>query len=181
MIPSDIQSNSVNQTTLTFATTKSGFATFTYGVGSSGTSGTIVGTTNYVPLYTGATGLGNSIMQQNAGATSVGISVTPSGTYKLEVSGTVGATAYYETSDETLKNIININPQIDLSTLEVIQFKFKGDDQVRYGYSAQEVQKLCGDLVVGTDPMTVNYSDVHTLKILQLEQRIIELERRLGL
>jgi hypothetical protein len=79
------------------------------------------------------------------------------------------------------KDIINRNPQIDLSTLEVIQFKFKGDNQVRYGYSAQEVQKLCGDLVVGTNPMTVNYSDVHTLKILQLEQRIKELEKRLGL
>jgi hypothetical protein len=60
-------------------------------------------------------------------------------------------------------------------------YKRQGDDQIRYGYSAQEVQKLCTDLVVGTNPLTVNYSDVHTLKILQLEQRIKELEKRLGL
>jgi hypothetical protein len=172
---------------VTFATAKSGYATVTYGSGTSGSSGSsgitppVNGTANFVPLFTGATALGNSIIQQNSGGTSVGVSVTPSGTYKLEVSGTVGATAYYETSDETLKDIINRNPQIDLSTLEVIQFKFKGDDQIRYGYSAQEVQKLCTDLVVGTNPLTVNYSDVHTLKILQLEKRIMELEKRLGL
>jgi hypothetical protein len=149
--------------------------------GSSGTTPAYSGTQYYIPLWSTTDSLGSSIARQDTGGTSLGIGGTPSGTYKLEVSGTVGATAYYETSDENLKDILQKNPQVDLSTLEVIQFKFKGDDQIRYGYSAQEVQKLCGDLVVGDNPLTVNYSDVHTLKILQLEQRIKELEKRLGL
>jgi len=55
----------------------------------------------------------------------------------------------------------------------------RGDKQVRYGYSAQEVKELCSDLVVGDMPLTVNYSDVHTLKIHQLEQKIKELESKI--
>ena len=97
----------------------------------------------------------------------------------LTVTGSVNAAAYYEISDVNYKDIISTNPQIDLSTLDVIQFTLKGDSQVRYGYSAQDVQKLCNDLVVGDNPLTVNYNDVHTLKIHQLENKIKQLENKL--
>jgi len=97
----------------------------------------------------------------------------------LSVTGSIYATAYYETSDIRYKNVITTNPQIDLSTLDVIQFTRKDEDQIRYGYSAQEVQKLCSDLVVGENPLTVNYSDIHTLKIQQLENKIKQLETKI--
>jgi polyhydroxyalkanoate synthesis regulator phasin len=50
---------------------------------------------------------------------------------------------------------------------------------VRYGYSAQQVQSVIPDAVEGKDVLTVNYMDVHTLKIASLERRVKELEDRL--
>jgi len=54
-----------------------------------GGGGTITGggTTNYVPLYTSATAIGNSVIQQSGGL--IGIGVSPS--YNLQVAGTIYA------------------------------------------------------------------------------------------
>jgi len=100
-------------------------------------------------------------------------------TGSLTVSGSVSATSFFELSDIRYKDIISVNPNVDLSTLDVIQFTLKGDNQVRYGYSAQSVKEACSDLVVGDLPMSVNYNDVHTLKIHQLENKIKQLENKL--
>jgi hypothetical protein len=100
-------------------------------------------------------------------------------TGSLTVSGSVSATAFFELSDIRYKDIISVNPNVDLSTLDVIQFTLKGDNQVRYGYSAQSVKEACSDLVVGDLPMSVNYNDVHTLKIHQLENKIKQLENKI--
>ena len=100
-------------------------------------------------------------------------------TGSLTVSGSVSATAFFELSDIRYKDIISVNPNVDLSTLDVIQFSLKGDNQVRYGYSAQSVKEACSDLVVGDLPMSVNYNDVHTLKIHQLENKIKQLENKI--
>ena len=100
-------------------------------------------------------------------------------TGSLSVSGSVYGTAFYETSDIRYKNIISNNPNVDLSKIDVIQFTLKGDNQVRYGYSAQSVKEACSDLVVGDLPMSVNYNDVHTLKILQLENEIKQLKNKI--
>ena len=97
----------------------------------------------------------------------------------MNVSGSVYGTAFYETSDIRYKNVLAYNPNVDLSKLDVIQFTLKGDDKVRYGYSAQSVKAACSDLVVGDLPMSVNYSDVHTLKIQQLENKIKDLETKI--
>jgi allophanate hydrolase subunit 1 len=43
----------------------------------------------------------------------------------------------------------------------------------------QQVKSIIPDAVFGYDELTVNYSDVHTLKIASLEKRVEELELRL--
>ena len=81
---------------------------------------------------------------------------------------------FYESSDIRFKNILETNPNINLSTIDVIKFTRKDNDtnQVRYGYSAQQVQSILPDAVTGSDFLNVNYLDVHTLKIAQLEKRL---------
>jgi uncharacterized small protein (DUF1192 family) len=42
------------------------------------------------------------------------------------------------------------------------------------------VQEVIPEAVVGEDKLSVNYMDVHTLKIAALEKRIAELEAKLN-
>lgn len=96
----------------------------------------------------------------------------------------VTAPSFFEGSDIRYKNVIHTNPTVDLSSVDVIKYKFTDDElgQVRYGYSAQDVQALCPDLVAEKDErLYLNYSDVHTLKIAALEKRVKELELKLGI
>jgi hypothetical protein len=117
------------------------------------------------------------------GFVSVPSVVIAGASYALQINGYVGgASAYYELSDIRGKNVIETNPKIDLSGLDVIKYTRKDDDknQVHYGYSAQDVQVLCKDLVKDDGKtLTLNYSDLHTLKIAQLEERIKQLESKL--
>ena len=80
------------------------------------------------------------------------------------------------------KNVLEYNPQIDLLGIDVIKFVRTDDEtnKVRYGYSAQQVQSILPDAVTGEDKLSVNYMDVHTLKIAALEKRIAELEAKLN-
>lgn len=93
---------------------------------------------------------------------------------------TITASAFFELSDIRFKNILQINPIIDLSSIGVIKFTYKDDTKakVRYGYSAQDIQAVLPDAVDEQDKLYINYSDIHTLKIAQLEQRIKELEAK---
>jgi hypothetical protein len=98
----------------------------------------------------------------------------------LNTSGDLTANAFFESSDIRYKDVIETNPNLTLEGLDVIQFTRRGSKLIRYGYSAQQVKSLSEDLVGGTkDDLTVNYSDVHTLKIAALEKRIAELEAKL--
>jgi hypothetical protein len=98
----------------------------------------------------------------------------------LDYNGNLTANAFFESSDIRYKDVIETNPNLTLEGLDVIKFTRKGNKVVRYGYSAQQVKSLSEDLVGGSkDDMTVNYSDVHTLKIAALEKRIAELEAKL--
>ena len=93
---------------------------------------------------------------------------------------TITASAFFELSDIRFKNILEVKPVIDLSSIEVIKFTFKDDaeEKVRYGYSAQDIQAVLPDAVDEQDKLFINYSDIHTLKIAQLEKRIKELEAK---
>jgi hypothetical protein len=99
----------------------------------------------------------------------------------LDYNGNLTANAFFESSDIRYKDVIETNPNLTLDGLDVIKFTRKGNKVIRYGYSAQQVKSLSEDLVGGTkDDLTVNYSDVHTLKIAVLEKRIAELEAKLN-
>ena len=91
------------------------------------------------------------------------------------------AVGFYESSDIRFKNVLETNPEIDLQGIDVIKFTRTdhNEDVVRYGYSAQQIQEILPEAVMGTDKLSVNYMDVHTLKIAALEKRISELETRI--
>ena len=96
----------------------------------------------------------------------------------------ITATAFFEYSDIRHKMVLGENPEIDLSSLDVIKYlrTTHDKDKIRYGYSAQDVYYLCPDLVNIDDSgyLSVNYTDTHTLLILSLQKRIAELERKLN-
>jgi len=94
----------------------------------------------------------------------------------------ITATSFFESSDIRYKNVLETNPSIDLSAIDVIKFIRTDEEsnQVRYGYSAQQVQSILSDAVSGEEKLSVNYMDVHTLKIAALEKRIAELEAKLN-
>jgi hypothetical protein len=91
------------------------------------------------------------------------------------------AAAFFESSDIRFKNVLETNPSIDLP-IDVIKFIRTDEDSnaIRYGYSAQQVQSYLPDAVSGGEKLSVNYMDVHTLKIAALEKRIAELEAKLN-
>lgn len=94
------------------------------------------------------------------------------------------ASSFYESSDVRFKNIIGENPDIDVSSIDVIKYMRTtyDRDKIRYGYSAQQVYDVCPELVHNDEiSLSVNYTDLHTLKILQLERRVAELEAKLGI
>ena len=110
------------------------------------------------------------------------INTSTPATGTLQVNGTVYATAFYESSDVRLKNIIETNPNVDISNIDVIKFTRTDNDtkQVRYGYSAQQIQSILPEVVTGVDYLNVNYMDVHTLKIAALEKEVSELKAKLN-
>jgi len=96
----------------------------------------------------------------------------------------ITATAFFESSDIRHKMVLGENPDVDLSSLDVIKYlrTTHDKDKVRYGYSAQDVYYLCPELVNidNSGYLSVNYTDTHTLLILSLQKRIAELERKLN-
>lgn len=132
-------------------------------------------------------GLGAVTINSTAGAVpslaqvcAVGSDATSAGTLTANIT----ATAFFEYSDIRHKMVLGENPDIDLSSLDVIKYlrTTHDKDKVRYGYSAQDVYYLCPDLVNIDDSgyLSVNYTDTHTLLILSLQKRIAELERKLN-
>lgn len=96
----------------------------------------------------------------------------------------IEASYFKEGSDIRKKIVLATNPLIDANSIDVIKFhRIGGGHKVRFGYSAQDVYDVIPDVVDFDDSgfMSVNYSDVHTLKIAQLERRVAELEEKLGI
>jgi hypothetical protein len=88
------------------------------------------------------------------------------------------AVAYFETSDERLKNIHcrvgsfdNINP---------IYFNWKEGDAslISIGYSAQNVKETLPNAIKEDDKgyYSVDYHQVHIYKMMKMEERLAELE-----
>ena len=110
----------------------------------------------------------------------VGIGTT-SPSERLTVSGNVLATAFFASSDITLKNIIktSYNP----TGIEAISYKWKDsgiDTKVHIGYSAQQVQEFMPDAVSkdSNGKLSVNYVEVLVAKIAALEAKVKQLEAK---
>jgi hypothetical protein len=94
-------------------------------------------------------------------------------------SNSVTATAFFASSDITLKNIIktSYNP----TGIEAISYKWKDsgiDTKIHIGYSAQQVQEFMPDAVSkdSNGKLSVNYVEVLVAKIAVLEAKVRHLE-----
>ncbi|HLP79900.1 MAG TPA: tail fiber domain-containing protein [Acidobacteriota bacterium] len=148
------------------------------GIGGSGTAA-------YIPKWSAGTTLTNSIIQDDA--TNVGIGVAPS-TYKLRVNGAVGATAYWYTSDASLKkNVRQLNDESMLSkvlALKPVTFEWKdsADMNTQIGFIAQDVEKVLPQ-VVNTDASglkSVQYGNMVAplVAAVQEQQRMIDAQQQ---
>lgn len=106
----------------------------------------------------------------------VGINVASNPSYPLHVNGNVGATNYYTTSDARKKqNIHKISDNIK-------QFEWKETGETSYGFIAQDLEVKHPELVNDDGNMkTVNYNAALSLVVAKLENRVKELEAKLGL
>ena len=101
----------------------------------------------------------------------------------MYVSGnTIYADAYYQNSDERLKDIHTITSSKDLQTVSFTWKDEARDNKIHWGYIAQEVQTVLPDAVEEKEDgfLIVDYTQVHSWKIAQLEIRIAELEAKLN-
>lgn len=150
-------------------------------ISTTGISGS--GNANYIAKFSATTSLTNSIIQDNGFTVTVGGQLSATG--QINSSSTITATAFYESSDVRLKDLLTLDTVKDLSSLTPISYTFKSDEEqrVRFGYSAQEVRKLMKELCYENKDgyLSVSYTDIHTLKIKQLEDRVAELEKQLNL
>ena len=118
--------------------------------------------------------------------TANGTSNTATANTGVTISGSnLTAAAFFESSDIRYKRVIDTNPKIDLSKIDVIKFVRTDDDppsdKERFGYSAQQLFEILPEVVDKDEKgkLSVNYSDVHTLMIYALQERIEKLEREL--
>ena len=89
------------------------------------------------------------------------------------VNSSVTATAFYNSSDITLKDIISEDG-------DVIRYKWKDgrDDLIHIGYSAQEKQLLYPDQTISgeNNKLTLNYTEILVDKVRQLEKKVESLK-----
>jgi hypothetical protein len=95
-------------------------------------------------------------------------------------SSSVTATGYFESSSVAYKNILATNPTTALN-VDVIKYTRKNTDtdDVRYGYSAEQINSLMPELT-NKEATAVKYLDVHTLLIAELQREIKELKSKLN-
>lgn len=98
--------------------------------------------------------------------------------------GNITASAFYESSDVTLKENINSISESDLNKVEEVEFKefnfIKDENKTKkYGVVAQEVEEAGLDNLISSDmegKKSVDYISLLVLKIQALEKRVAELE-----
>lgn len=134
------------------------------------------GTNQPTYLTFNPTGTGNAIIQVN----DVDRIYIASGGATTFVGG-LTAPSYTESSDIRQK-LVHIT-LISADGIDAIHYTFKPDGQLKWGYSAQQVQKVLPMAVhEGIDGfLKLDYTTVHTYKIAQLEKRVADLEKKVGI
>lgn len=130
-----------------------------------------------------------------SGNGSVGIGTAPSASAKLDVAGTIKASAIDYNSDERLKqNITSIQSSAEvLGKLRPVSYfwnekgkKKGGNAQLQYGLVAQEVEKVLPN-IVSTDNegyKSVNYNELIPLllqTVQEQDKKITELQKEIQL
>jgi hypothetical protein len=103
--------------------------------------------------------------------------MTQSGNNITVNSGTMTATAFYESSDLKLKTVIERYSSID--GIDTVKFIHNEDpNRERIGYIAQEVNDILPSAVAIDRKgfMKVDYKDIQAWKIMELNKRIEKLE-----
>lgn len=152
-------------------------------------------------VIAGYTGSGNGALGLGSNTTSIGNSATTAtflygrtilgtttdnGADRLQVSGTIRATSsvtatgFFESSDIRLKDVIK--EMTSFTGIDTIIYKWKDrrDHLDHIGYKAQQVEEILPYAVSESNGYkTVDYNQVHTFKIMLLEDRILKLEDEL--
>jgi len=136
-------------------------------------SGILGGCANTISGYASAFIIGTGLTASAANTTHI---------QNLCASGCAWAVAYYCTSDERLKNVKQRYSSFD--NINPVQYSWKeGDPSIfHYGYTAQNVQQTLPNAVTCNNKgvMSVDYSQVHTYKIMKLEEKIQQLTQELN-
>lgn len=95
-------------------------------------------------------------------------------------SGTVTATAFFESSDRRIKDLIQDNYRVN--DIESIRPKlYKKNGKIELGYYAQDVEPILSHAVSVNDDgfLNLSYREVHTAKIAYLEDSIEEIKAKI--
>ncbi|MFA8451762.1 MAG: tail fiber domain-containing protein [Bacteroidales bacterium] len=148
--------------------------------------GTSAGAFAYIEANTGEL----EIRSQNSGSfistdftqfdgTTIRTALTLTTSGNVEASGTVTATNFILSSDETLKDFKD-ESIVDVSSIDIRKFNYKNDEtnRDRYGVSAQELQKVAPEMVYENEAgkLQVGYIDFLLAKIDNLENGIKKME-----
>jgi hypothetical protein len=116
-------------------------------------------------------------LQERIRLNSTGISVTGAATF----SSSVTATSFFESSDATIKTLVEDAYQAKGIDSVVAKLYIKNGKQ-ELGYYAQDLEGVLPSAVSkGSDGLlNLSYREVHTAKIAYLEQKIKQLENELG-
>ncbi len=135
-------------------------------------SGILGGCLNTISGYASAFIIGTGLTASAADTTHI---------QNLCASGCAWAVAYYCTSDERLKNIKERHCSFD--NINPVQYSWKeGDPSIfHYGYTAQNVKETLPNAVTANNKgiLSVDYAQVHTYKLMKLEEKISQLTKEL--
>jgi hypothetical protein len=123
---------------------------------------------------------GNPASIDPTGFNGVGFGLSSSGAATFDSS--VTATSFFESSDKTVKTLIEDNYQAK-GIESVVAKLYTKNGKEELGYFAQDVQGILPSAVSkGADGLlSLSYREVHTAKIARLEKRVEELEQLLNL
>lgn len=113
----------------------------------------------------------------------VGIGTT-SPSYKFHVNGAAGATAWNNTSDARLKNILhNVNLDIRrIANAPAVSFRWKSNGDVGAGTIAQYWQHIIPEAVTADNNgiLSIQYGNIALVSVISVARKVVDHERRIA-